>query len=310
MEHRFLQHFGETVRNAVDQGLRFNLWTYGLNLGAVLVKLFTQSAISVEAAIVAIVVGVSTAAYILQGMRTEAFPSVRKCAWLAVSGFGVFALGFALFLSAPFNPLSSAGLANRVAIAAAPGAACVSIGIVGVLCSFLRSPMIRLRTFGVAVGLLCGMNSLVVSGIGFYWAEAANRQTAILRSVATNVPALPKGSVLLLDGFCRYTGPGVVFETDWDATGAVRLVLKDFSLTGDVVSSDAHFNEAAVDTTMYGTAEGHYSYGDQLFVFNVAHNSLTTLKSKEDALDYLRAMNPSGDSGCAAGVDGDGSRIF
>ena len=310
MQHRFLQHLGETAWNAVDQGLRFNLWTYGLNLCAVVVKLFTQSAISAEAVIVAVVIGVSSAAYILQRMRAETFPSVRKCAWLVVSGFGVFALGFALFFSAPFNPLSSVGLANRVAIAAAPGAACVSIGIVGVLCSFLRSPMTRLRTFGVAIGLLCGMNSLVTSGIGFYWVEAANRQAAILRSVATNVPALPKGSVLLLDGFCRYTGPGVVFETDWDATGALRLALKDFSLTGDVVSSNAHFNEAAVDTTIYGTAEGHYPYGDQLFVFNVAHNSLTTLKSKEDALSYLRAMNPSGNSGCAPGAEGDGSRIF
>jgi hypothetical protein len=154
------------------------------------------------------------------------------------------------------------------------------------------------------------MNSLVVSGIGFYWVDAANRQTAILRSVAANVPALPKGSILLLDGFCRYAGPGVVFETDWDATSAVRMALKDVSLTGDVVSSNAHFNETAVDTTMYGTAEGHYPYGDQLFVYNVAHNSLTGLKSKEDALSYLRAMNPSGDSGCAPGVEGDGSRVF
>ncbi len=154
------------------------------------------------------------------------------------------------------------------------------------------------------------MNSLVVSGIGFYWVEAATRQTTILHSVAANIPALPEGSVLLLDGFCRYTGPAVVFETDWDATGAIRLALKDFSLTGDVVSSNAHFNQTAVDMTMYGTAEGHYSYGDQLFVFNVMHNSLTALRSKEDGLSYLRAMNPSGDSRCEPGVEGDGVKVF
>jgi hypothetical protein len=310
MQHRFLQHFGETVWNAVDQALRFNLWTYGLDLYGVVRKLFAQSAISMGAVIVAIVIGVSTAAYIMQAMKAATLPSVRKCALLVVAGFGIFALGFALFFAAPFNPLSSAGIANRVAIAAAPGAACVSIGIVGALCGVLPSPVIRLRTFGVAVGLLCGLNSLVVNGIGFYWVEAANRQAGILCSVATNIPPLPKGSVLLLDGFCRYTGPGVVFETDWDATGGLRLALKDFSLTGDVVSSNARFNETAVDTTMYGTAEGHYPYGDQLFVFNVKDNSLTTLKSKEDALRYLRAMNSSGHSGCAPGVEGDGTKVF
>ncbi len=38
MQHRFLQHFGETVWNAVDQALRFNLWTYGLDLYAVVSK--------------------------------------------------------------------------------------------------------------------------------------------------------------------------------------------------------------------------------------------------------------------------------
>ena len=45
---------------------------------------------------------------------------------------------------------------------------------------------------------------------------------------------------------------------------------------------------------MYGGAEGHYPYGNELFVYNVRHKVLTVLRSKEAAAGYLQAMNPTG----------------
>jgi hypothetical protein len=101
-----------------------------------------------------------------------------------------------------------------------------------------------------------------------------------------------------------------VFETYWDATGAIQLTLADYSLVSDVVSPNLHFERGAAETTMYGEAEHHYPYGNQLFVYNVRHNILTSLPSQESAAAYLRAMNPTGDSGCPAAQEGDGTKVF
>jgi hypothetical protein len=141
-------------------------------------------------------------------------------------------------------------------------------------------------------------------------AKASARQGQIMQSMAADVPSLPSNSVLLLDGFCRYSGPGFVFETDGDATGAVQLVFKDASLRSDVVSTDLHFNKSAVDTTYYGAPEEHYPYTDHLFIYNAKYRTFRNLRSVEDAREYLAAENPTGNDGCPAARDGNGEKIF
>jgi hypothetical protein len=76
------------------------------------------------------------------------------------------------------------------------------------------------------------------------------------------------------------------------------------------VSKNAHFGEAAVDTTEYGEAEGSYPYSDHLFVYNVRNRSLHTLNSQEAAFRYLKSENPSQDSGCPVTREGDGVKVF
>jgi hypothetical protein len=158
--------------------------------------------------------------------------------------------------------------------------------------------------------MICGANSLVVSGITSFWADAASQQAAVLKSVANHVHSLPQGSVLLLDGFCRYSGPGIVFEEADDTTGAIELTLSDFSLGGDVISPAMRFSETAVETSPDGQFSDHYHYGDHLFVYNLQRKSLTMLRSKAAATSYLSAVNPTGDGGCPAGEEGDGAQIF
>jgi hypothetical protein len=227
-----------------------------------------------------------------------------------VSGFAVFGLGYALLFSDIGTDFSTAGLSNRTEIASALGASCTLVAVAGIACSVPRSQNARKKAFGLMIGLICGVNCLAVNGIGFFWGTASSQQQLILRSVAANVRALPRGSVLLLDGFCRYSGPGVVFETDWDTSGAIELTLRDYSLVGDVVSPNLHFENDAAETTMSGKVEGQYPYGSQLLVYNVRHNLMSSLPSKEAALGYLRAINPTGDSGCPAAKDGYGEKVF
>ncbi|HEY4381157.1 MAG TPA: hypothetical protein VGN01_12480 [Acidobacteriaceae bacterium] len=308
--HAVLSRLGHLSWHAITQAVQFNVWTYGIKLPHVLYRLEQHSALSGAAFATAIAITVCVAAYLWRNMETSAAPGPRMSLGLIARGFIVFGLGFALFFSGLNFNFSSPGINNRVTIASAAGAACVLVGVIGLACWLLKRDALRGRAFSLAIALVCGCNSLAVSGLAFFWTDAASQQAAVLRSVTANVHSLPQGSVLLLDGFCRYSGPGVVFETDWDTTGAIQLALGDYSLNADVVSPNLHFNAAAVDTTMYGQPELHYSYGDRLFVYNIRYRNLTPLPSQAAADAYLRAMNPTGDGGCPAAHEGDGESVL
>lgn len=307
---RFLGRLGGLSAHALSQAVRFNFWTYGLHLPAVIVRLYQHSALSKSAIAMATIIALSVTAYLWQFVDGSDAPSWRSCILLTVLGFVLFGLGYLLFFLLPDTDFTSAGLSNRITIASALGASFVLVAFAGLACSMLRSQRARVRAFGFGIALISWANCLAMSGIGAYWKDAASQQAAILGSVAANVKALPRGSVLLLDGFCRYSGPGVVFETDWDATGAIRLTLGDDSLSGDVVSPNMHFDEAGAQSMMNENVEGQYPYGNRLFVYNVRQKILTSLPSKEAAAGYLRAMNPTGDSGCPTAHEGDGAKVF
>jgi hypothetical protein len=307
---RFLGRLGGLFVHSLAQAVQFNFWTYVLHMPAVIFDLYRRAALSTSAVVVATIITFSATAYLWKFMESSTIPSSGLCLWLVLLGFVLFGLGYVLFFRDMNTDFSVAGLNNRITIASSLGASFVLVAIAGLASSVLRPDLARARAFSVLMGLICGLNCLAVSGIGYFWEEARSQQEAILQSVAANVRTLPKGSALLLDGFCRYTGPGVAFETNWDATGAMQLTLEDYSLVSDVVSPNLHFDEGAADTTMYGIAEGHYPYNSGLFVYNLRNKTLTSLPSQEAATSYLRTMNPTGDSGCPAAHEGIGEKIF
>ena len=293
----FLLSSGEYGWQAMVEALRFNLWTYGLHMPHVLSGLYQHSALSLAAAVPATMAAVLSTVYLWLYMEPSAFPSQRRCLWHIVLGFAVFGLGFVLFVGVPTLGFRTAGLDNRIAIASALGAAIVLVAMANLASSALKSPALRTRAFSLAIGLICGVNCLVVGGIAFFWSDAASRQAEILSTVAANVRSLSQGSVVLLDGICRYSGPAVVFETNWDSTGAIQLKLDSYTLKSDVVSPQIELQDRTVNT-MTGENEGSFPYGDHLFVFNVKRQTLTNWPSKEAADNYLRAEYPDGNSGC------------
>ena len=308
--HHLFKHLGLLSWHAIVQAVLFNFWTYALHMPFVLISLYRDSALTLAATGTATIVAAALIAYLWRYVESGAIPSWRLFLWLIAAGFVLFGLGYGLFLSDPGANFSTAGLGNRVVIASGLGASCVLVAAAGLACSLAKNDAFRGRAFSVVIGLICGANSLAVCGIAHYWVLAASEQSAILTSLKTNVRSLPKGSVLLLDGFCRYSGPGVVFEVGYDISGALRLTLKDDSLSADVISSSMHFNDHAADSTFYGSAAGHYPYADNLFVYNVPHAYLTNLPSKEAVNRYLQSMDPTGDSGCPTAKEGEGAKIF
>jgi hypothetical protein len=308
--HHFFPRLGELTWHACVQSLKFIYWFYGLRLPFVLRTLWSDSALGISAICTAALITCCTCIYLFRQLRSSACPGRRVCAWTIVVGFVLFGLGFAIFFPDRTSEFSTPDLSNRVVIASALGAACALVGTIGVACSVFKPGRAQATAFSLAIAVLCGTYSLVVSGIGFFWADAAARQQPIVQSLVTHVHSLTSRSVLLLDGFCRYSGPGIVFEIDWDATGAIRLNLHDNSLVGDVVSDDLHFDNAAVESPLPEEEYRHYTYSDHLFVFNVKSQTLTPLRSKSDAEDYLRVMNPAGNSGCPPAREGFGVPIF
>lgn len=121
---------------------------------------------------------------------------------------------------------------------------------------------------------------------------AAPQGDAALESVSRHVQGLPSAGILLLDGFCHYSGPGIVFETDWDFTGPLQVNFQNSSIVGDVISPTTQFTDAGIDTTIYGMPEGHYPHGSNLFVYNVENATLVQLGSKQAALDYFKLVDP------------------
>lgn len=306
----FLRRLGPLSARAVSQAIHFNLITYGWKMPHVLLSLIKHGAISTAASAVAAVIASGVAAYFWHFMEPAPVPGARQSAGLIAFGFLVFFLGYAMFFPGLNFNFSSPGINNRVAIASAVGASCVLVAVAGLVSSLPKSPVARAHIFSLAIAVICGANCLVVSGLGYFWDDAASQQAAVVNSVVANVRGLPHGSVLLLDGFCRFSGPAVVFETDWDTTGAVQVRLNDPSIVSEVVSPNMSFNAASIDTTIYGGPEADYPYSSHLFVYNIRQKALVPLPSQEAAATYLRTFNPTGDSGCPSGHEGDGVKVF
>jgi hypothetical protein len=294
--HHLFSRLGVLSWHAMDQAVRFNFWTYGLHMPSFLLGMLRESALNLAALGAAATIAVVVTVYLWRTMESAAIPSWRVCLWLIVIGFVLFALGYALFFHSPFMEFNSQEYGNRVVIASALGAAFVLVAVAGLVCSIVKSGTLRVRAFSVAMGLICGVNSLAACGIAHYWVDAAEQQSEVLKSVSANVHALPHDSVLLLDGFCPNSGPVLLFYSDYDATSALHFALGDDSLHGDVISSNAQFGPEGVD----GYVEGQYPYGDRLFVYNVQHEYLASLPSQAAANQYLQAMRPAGSSGCPA----------
>jgi hypothetical protein len=226
------------------------------------------------------------------------------------AGFVLFWLGAGLFLNRLDIEFAITGTDNRVSMAAAIGAACVLVGLLCVAIGPLRGSGARTGVFAGLLGVVCGLNCLVLNGIAHYWVMAATGQRAVLGAVRGFVPQLPRNSVLVLDGFCRYTGPGAIFETDWDSTGALTLLTGDETLRGDVMSIDLAAEADAIRATVPDEDERTYPYGANLYLFNVRTRRFLNLKDRSVAEEYFRPENRAGMERCPVGHEGRGAPIF
>src|ERR1700733_6448889 len=208
---------------------------------------------------------------------------------LVLAGTVVYGLGYVLFffLSADFAGIT--GDDNRVTMASAVGTAVAMIGIFGLACSFV--PMrFRLGLLCLVVGVYCAGGFAVVSTIGAFWPAASKEQHAVLDELRTRLPALDRGTVLLLDGVCPYAGPAVVFETDWDVTGALRILYRDPALSGNIIDPNVKILPDRIMRSFYGE-EVSYPFGKNLVLYHVGRHETCRLVDAKAAQDCLEKGN-------------------
>jgi hypothetical protein len=134
---------------------------------------------------------------------------------------------------------------------------------------------------------------------------AARGQEEVIETLRHNLHEVPTASIILLDGICPFVGPGIVFETEWDVSGMLRLLYGDTMLRGNVVKTGYQLTEHGVRLSHYVVYQ--YPYDARLFAFQVGQRELHALPTQQDARRYF-ASRP--DPSCPPGRPGYGVRIF
>jgi hypothetical protein len=251
-------------------------------------------------------VGVSLFAYLRHVLRRggEVPVDARTSVYLGVVGLGLFALGYAVFLTTDRIQFgSSTGVVNRTAIAAALGAAFVLTAAVAFFAAVLR-PAWRATAFSATIAAICASSVVVVNAIAGYWDRAWTTEQRVLASIRGEFPSLPPRTTVILDGVCPYVGPGIVFESSWDLAGALQALYNDDSLRADV-TADARVGASGIAAEIYGD-ETLYGYAPTLLVFDYDRRAATRLRDRDAARRYFGRYGEV-ETECPEGVAGEGT---
>ena len=175
------------------------------------------------------------------------------------------------------------GINNRVAIAATVGVALSLVTITGLLSRILFRRHTSKHVFNVSIAFICGCGCLINNTIASFWIDASKKQQQILGDISQHLTTPAPGSFIMLGGFCPWIGPGIVFETDWDVTGALALLYRDNTLKGDVIRPWMKVSEQGIQTKR---EKGMYSFSS-LYVYDIRKKEVQRIPNAESALRYI-----------------------
>ncbi|MGI8521304.1 MAG: hypothetical protein ACR2MC_12015 [Actinomycetota bacterium] len=244
-------------------------------------------------------------------MRTpEPFPTSAFWGSIILAGFVVFVASYAIFIPTERILFTSTGIANRVGIAGAVGVAFVFVGVLGWLCRVVLPPGgWRASGFAAGVSGLALAGFLLVNVQGAQWGQAWSEQRAVLGEVREDLQAPEPETVVIIDGVCPYVGGAIVFESNWDVTGALQVTFGDPTLMGDVASANLTIGEDGLSTVLYGSLEAHYRFGPHLFLLDSRSAALAPIPDEDVARRVLN-VDASKESACTRGAAGYGTTIL
>ena len=253
------------------------------------------------------VVAVASFAYLykLGGAAKESGVAApqRVVAYYLGLGIIAFVAGHSLF---PLDPTVS-GVNNRAAIAASVGVALSFAGLGG-LVAFLGPSRARRAMFCGVVVVAATSGFLTISAEAKFWVGSYRLQTRILDDIRDHVPSIPRGSTVILDGACPFNGPAVVFNSDWDLSGALQILYGHSDIRANVVASALRVDEDGV--AIRKAAEYIVYPYRQLFVFHAGRKERFDLVDAPSARNYFDIVSGDVVSRCPPGEDGLGVEIF
>lgn len=302
-------------RNVSDADFGLNVWAalrvhFG-TYGVLLPLTFRRIAAHVGAlgAAASLMMAMGTYAYLSRVRLVE--PEWPRTAWVRTIAAGcvVFAAGYAIFLTNYNVKFTPAGIGNRAAIAASAGAALVIAGWVGLLATLF--PRRARRAFvATALGALAGVYTAIDYGVASFWIDAYAQERSILHVIQARVPTLPSDATVLLGGTCPYVGPAIVFESDWDLEGALRILYRDPTLRADVVTDRLRVEGDGITSRIYGSLRRRYGYGPRLLLFEYPGGRVVPIESEAAARSVLDADRTPALPRCPQGYEGAGVPIF
>jgi hypothetical protein len=227
----------------------------------------------------------------------------------AIVGFFVFAAGYGIFLTQRNIHVGvTLGVGNRVAIIGALGVALSVGGVIGWLASRLPTGIPRAVVFSAMLTVFSVSGVVVNHIVADYWITAYEREIEVLDKIRQDFPALLDGSVFLLDGVCPYVGPGIVFDSDWDLKGALRLSYGKHKIRADVVGPGLQLTNEGLVSEMFGW-KSFYPYGQNVVIYEFNSGRSRRLTSHQAACEYFETA-PVDLDGCTSNRPGHGEPIL
>lgn len=238
----------------------------------------------------------------------HSYPDKTDLITFVKRGFVVFVLGYAAYLIDIGVRFSSTGAVNVTAIAAALGVALTMVGFLGWISTLFGSNRVKVQIYYVLIALLCIAGFVINNRIASFWIAAYKQEQMILDDIYKKFPTPLAGSALLLDGICPYVGPAMLFETNWDLTGALRTVYRDNTFRADIVTEKLKVKEDGVYIQHH---DGVHTYPfKNLYIYNFEQKASFQLTNAQSAIDYFQTFNPNHNLSCPDGRPGFGLPVF
>jgi hypothetical protein len=293
LQNGLLHHLAYLVAGGVKLNFGTYLFAFPYVLGWIVWHEF-----SITSAVVSVVIGALTFVYLwhIGGRQGESLKVGREV-WRGFIGLGLlaFVLGYSIFITTDKILFRSAGIDNRVNVAAALGLAAMLIGGVGWAATRLR-PDRALVAFCGAVACVAASGVFVIQALGSYWVRAADRQDAIVAGLTREAGAVRPSTTFILDGSCPEIGPAVVFADQWDLRGRLQLAYRDPSLKADVASESMQASAGGLSIRMsflHRVFWRTYPYGPRLLVYDASKRHLYRITDRNAAERYVARSRPS-----------------
>ena len=299
------------IKKVLASGVDFTFGAYGVDLPRVLRTIWDRywdEAAFATAAILATIVAWYLFRYTDGLNRNKTPPPVSQLGVTVLAGFLLTGLSYAYFND---GLGLVTGIGNRVAIAAAAPLSFSIVAFLGLLSRAVGRANVARAIFAIAVALVCGCGCWINQTIASFWIDASEQQHRILSEIKQAIPAPPARSAILLDGFCPWIGPGIVFETDWDVTGALALLYQDASVHGDVLRPRMTITDGGVLNLWEDPSGYTYSF-ESLFFYDVGKRQALRVTDRNSAVRYQLEASRDPRNSCLANEHqfGAGAKIW